>query len=137
MQRGRSAAALIDGLLASLARRVARAPRPAVIRAASEFSRRSHDRPTRPEDAQRFSDAFAAVVRYAVERGDLPAAVDVDDLARLLESATMDSMLHWAASRDSTAALRRTLQRRAELILTGASVVYAWRVPNEMAARAR
>ena len=137
MQRNRPTGAIVDGLMSSLARRVSRAPRPAVIRAAAEFARRTHDRPTRAEGSVRFGDAFAAVVRYAVDRGDLPPAVAVEDLARLLEAATMDAVLAWAASRDSAATLRRKLQVRAELVLTGASVVYAWRAPVEAAARTR
>jgi AcrR family transcriptional regulator len=137
MQRERPAAAVIDAVLSSLARRVSRAPRPAVIRAAAEFSRRTHDRPTRAAGAIRFGDSFGAVVRYAAERGDLPPSVDVDDLANLLEAATMDSILRWAATRDGASTLRRKLQVRAELILTGASVVYAWRLPGDVSARAR
>jgi len=129
MQRGQPAAVVIEMLLSSLARRVARAPRPAVIRAAAEFSRRQHDRPTRPDGTARFGDAFRAVVAYAVERGDLPPSVDVDDLADLLEAATMDTLLRWAATRDGATVLRRNLQRRAEMIVTGASVVYSWRRP--------
>jgi hypothetical protein len=85
----------------------------------------------------RFGDAFAAVVGYAVERGDLPPSVDVDDLARLLEAATMDAVLAWAAGRDSVTVLRRKLQVRAELVLTGASVVYAWRAPTTAGDRTR
>jgi AcrR family transcriptional regulator len=137
MQRARPAGAIVDGLLSSLARRVSRAPRPAVIRAAAEFARRTHDQPTRADGSVRFGDAFAAVVRYAVERGDLPPSVDVDDLARLLEAATMDAVLAWAAGRETSAALRRTLQVRAELVLTGASVVYAWRAPAATVDRTR
>jgi AcrR family transcriptional regulator len=137
MQRDRPAAAVIHALLSSLARRVSRAPRPAVIRAAAEFSRRTDDRPTRADGTIRFGDSFAAVVRYAVGRGDLPPSVDIDDLANLFETATMDAMLRWAATRDGAAVLRRKFQVRAEVILTGAAVVYAWRVPGEAAARAR
>jgi AcrR family transcriptional regulator len=137
MQRGRPAAAVIDSLLSSLARRVSRAPRAAVIRAAAEFARRTHDRPTRVEGSIRFGDSFAAVLRYAVERGDLPPSVDVDDLANLFETATMDALLRWAATRDGAAVLRRTLQVRAEIILTGASVAYAWRRPVEAVGRDR
>jgi len=85
----------------------------------------------------RFGDAFAAVVRYAVDRGDLPPSVDVDDLARLLEAATMDAVLVWAGGRDSASTLRRKLQVRAELVLTGASVVYAWRAPAAAIDRTR
>ena len=137
MRRGRTTTQIVDGILSSLARRVSRAPRPAVIRAAAEFARRTHDQPTRADGSVRFGDAFAAVVRYAVERGDLPPSVDVDDLARLLEAATMDAVLAWAAGRDSAATLRRKLQVRAELVLTGASVVYAWRAPAAAIDRSR
>jgi AcrR family transcriptional regulator len=129
--QGRPTAAVVESLLSSLAQRVARAPRAAVIRSAVEFARRAKDQPTRPEGARRFGDAFEAVVSYGVERGDLPSAVDVEDVARLLESATMDALLQWAASRDNVTVLRRTLHRRAEVILTGASVVYASRAPVE------
>jgi AcrR family transcriptional regulator len=128
MQRQRPAAAIIDEVLASLARRVSRAPRAAVIRATAEFARRPHDRPTRPDGVRSFRRAFVDVLTYAVERGELPQAVDTHDVAALLESAAMDAMVSWAASGETAAVLRRTLQRRAEVILTGASVVYAWRL---------
>jgi AcrR family transcriptional regulator len=128
MRRQRPAADIIDGLLASLTRRVSRAPRAAVIRSATEFARRRHDLPPRPDSVRSFRRVFVAVLAYAVERGELPQAVDVHDVAAVLEAATMDAMVAWAASDETAAVLRRTLQRRAELILTGASVVYAWRL---------
>jgi hypothetical protein len=92
--------------------------------------------PTRPEGTPSFKDAFATVVAYAVERGDLPAAVDVDDTSLLLQAATMDALRRWAESTDSPAALRSRLHHRAEVILSGASVVYGWRAPSRAAARA-
>jgi hypothetical protein len=49
----------------------------------------------------------------------------------------MDAVLAWAAGRDSAATLRRKLQVRAELVLTGASVVYAWRAPAAAIDRTR
>ena len=127
MQRQRPAAAIIDALLASLARRVSRAPRAAVIRAVAEFARRRHDLPPRPDGPRSFRRVFVAVLGYAIERGELPAAVDAPDVAALLESATMDALVSWAANGGTGAALRQTLQRRAELILTGASIIYGWR----------
>jgi AcrR family transcriptional regulator len=135
MRRGRPAAELVETVLTSLVRRIARTPRPAVLRSAAEFSRRAHDVPTRPEGTPGFKDAFAAVVTYAVERGDLPAAVDVDDISLLLQAATMDALRRWAESTASPAALRQQLHQRAEVILSGASVVYGWR-PSRVAARA-
>jgi AcrR family transcriptional regulator len=130
MQQERSAVEVVDALLSSLARRVARTPRAAIIRSVGEFARRSHDMPSRPDGVQRFQDAFATIVTYAIERGDLPSAVDAEDLATLLQAATMDTLQRWANSGDSATALRARLQRRAEVILSGASVVYAWRSPG-------
>jgi AcrR family transcriptional regulator len=137
MERGRPASEVIDGVLSSLARRVSRAPRAAVTRSAAEFLRRTQDPPTRAEGTQRFGDAFAIVASYAVERGDLPQAVDVNELASMLEAVTMAAVLQWASSGDSPAALGHDLQRRAEVILTGASVVYGWRLSGDGATRAR
>jgi AcrR family transcriptional regulator len=130
MRRERSAVEVVDALLSSLAHRVSKTPRAAIIRSAAEFARRRHDMPTRPDGALGFRDAFAAIVRYAIERGDLPSAVDADDIAMLLEAATMDTLVSWAESGDSASVLRARLQRRAEVILSGASVVYAWRSPG-------
>jgi AcrR family transcriptional regulator len=129
MQRQLPAAEIINAALASLARRVSRAPRAAVIRAAAEFARRRHDLPTRPDGIRSFRRVFVAVLTRAVERGELPLAVDVHDVAALLESATMDALVSWAANGETGTVLRHTLQRRAQVILTGASVVYTWRLP--------
>jgi AcrR family transcriptional regulator len=137
MQRGRAASEVIDTLMASLARRVSRVPRAAVIRSAAEFARRSRNTPAPPDGAVRFEDAFASVVAYAMARGDLPHVVDGPDLAAMLESVTMNALLEWAAGGESVATLRRRLQRRAEVIFTGASVVYGWRLPPDGAPRSR
>jgi AcrR family transcriptional regulator len=130
MARGDRAADVIDGMVVSLARRVGRTPRAAVIRAAREFSRPPHDWPARPDAARGFIEAFEAVVRYAVGQGYLPTNVDAKDVAALLQAATMDTLQRWAASSDGSAELSRKLQRRAQLVLSGASVVYGWGAPD-------
>ena len=67
-------------------------------------------------------------------RGDLPADVDVDELAFLLQAATMDALVRWAATTQSAAALRSSLSRRAEIVLRGAAAALrrltrSWRQP--------
>jgi AcrR family transcriptional regulator len=132
MARGDRAADVIDGMVVSLARRVARTPRAAVIRAAAEFSRSPHDLPPRPDGAHGFVDSFESVVRYAVRQGYLPPNVDAPDVAALLQAATMDTLQRWAAGSESSADLSRSLQRRAQLVLSGASVVYGWGAPDRV-----
>jgi AcrR family transcriptional regulator len=126
LQRDRPAAEIIEQLLTSLARRVNRAPRSAVTRSLGEFNRRSGEPITRPDGLHGFGEAFEMVLAYAVERGELPPALDVADVAALLQSATMDTLGRWASGNDNGAELRRWLQARAELILSGAAVVYGW-----------
>jgi hypothetical protein len=68
--------------------------------------------------------AFEAVARYAIDRGDLPAEVDVQEVAALLQAATMDTLVGWAATTQTPSALRRRLCRRADVVLRGAAVSY-------------
>src|SRR5690349_3350275 len=126
MARRERAADVIDGMVVALARRVSRTPRAAVIRAAAEFARAPHDLPPRPDSAHGFIEAFEAVVQYAVGQGYLPPSVDANDVAALLQAATMDTLQRWAAGSESGAELSRRLQRRAQLVLSGATVVYGW-----------
>jgi len=126
MGRGDRAADVIDGMVVALARRVSRTPRAAVIRAAAEFARAPHDLPPRPDGAPGFRDAFETVVQYAVAQGYLPPSVDGEDVANLLQAVTMDTLQRWAAGSESGAELGRRLQRRTQLVLSGATVVYGW-----------
>lgn len=120
MGREERTSVLVDELMASLARRVARAPRAAVLRVTAHWSRLG------ATDGERvlhgFGEVFANVVRYATERGDLPRDVDVTDLAALLQAATMDALVGWAATNQSGPGLRDALRRRADIVLTGAAV---------------
>jgi hypothetical protein len=93
----------------------------AVIRAIAEFHRRSHDRPIRPGGAFGFEKAFTAVAAYAVDRGELPAEVDPQELAAILQAVTMDTLQRWAHGGKGSP--RVALQRHADLIWAGAIAV--------------
>src|SRR5579875_3706578 len=118
---------IIDDLVRSLARRVERVPRAAVIRSAAEFHRRAHDASVRPAGARGFADAFCAVARYAIARGELPRGSDPVELANVLEAAVMDTLLRWAANEpmEDRRPLAVRLWVAARLVLAGARVVYA------------
>jgi AcrR family transcriptional regulator len=123
MQEGVRTLDLVEQLMTSLARRVSRVPRPAVLRATSHWSRHSYGNGV-PPSARSFGAMFEEVVRYATDRGDLPRDVDVDELAALLQTATMDALVGWAATTQSSTSLRSNLCRRADVILCGAAVSY-------------
>lgn len=122
MAQGERTGELLEQLMASLARRVARAPRAAVLLATGRLSRVAMAGPD-PEP-RGFGAAFLAVLTYACERGDLPRDVEVDELAALLQAATMDALLRWAATDAPASALQDALCRRADVILCGAAVSY-------------
>lgn len=114
---------LVDGLMSSLARRVSRAPRAAVLRVTGHWSRLSHN--AAQSNAPRgFAEAFHRVLQYAKERGELPPGSEVDELASLLQAATMDALVRWAATAQSSSALQAALCRRADVILRGAADSY-------------
>lgn len=121
MRRGRPSDRIINSLLSSLARRVERGSRMAVIRAIAEFHRRAHDRPVRPGGAFGFEKAFIAVASYAIERGELPPEVDPQELGAILQAVTMDTLQRWAHGGKGSP--RAALQRHADLIWAGAIAV--------------
>jgi AcrR family transcriptional regulator len=123
MERGDRTFELVEELMSSVARRVSRAPRAAVLRAIGHWSRLTHTGSV-PPSTRSFGEAFRLVVQYAIDRGDLPREVEVDELAALLQTATMDALVGWAATDQSAAALRRNLCRRADVILCGAAMSY-------------
>lgn len=128
MQWGEGTLDLIEQLMTSLARRVSRAPRAALLRVIGHWSRVIHAG-TPSEKAHGFGLAFEAVMRYAIERGDLPPDVEVEEVAALLQAATMDTLVAWAATTLTPSALRRQLCRRADVILCGAAVSYGRSAP--------
>ncbi len=123
MAQGMRTLELVEQLMTSLARRVSRVPRPAVLRATGHWSRLAHGSAV-PASARSFGAMYEEVVRYAADRGDLPRDVDVPELGALLQTATMDALVAWAATSQSSTALRAVLCRRADIILCGAAVSY-------------
>jgi AcrR family transcriptional regulator len=122
MERGDRTSDIVNRLLTSLARRVARAPRGAMLRVVGQWSIAAGEGP--PGQPRGIGEAFAAVGAYAIERGDLPRDVEVDEFASLLQSATMDALINWSASDESPAELKRRLCRRADVIICGVAVSY-------------
>jgi AcrR family transcriptional regulator len=122
MERGDRTSDIVNGLMTSLARRVSRAPRGALLRVVGQWSIASAgDVPGQPRG---IGEAFALVGAYAIERGDLPRDVEVDEFASLLQSTTMDALITWSASEQSSAELERRLCRRADVIICGVAVSY-------------
>jgi AcrR family transcriptional regulator len=115
---------LVEHLMTSLARRVSRAPRAAVHRVMGHLARLASRADPSDDEPRGFGAAFHAVLTHARDRGDLPDDVDVDELAALLQAATMDSLVRWAGSAQSSSALRDALCRRADVILRGAAESY-------------
>lgn len=118
IEAGVGTAELLDELMVSLARRVARAPRAAVLRVTGHVVRLGNGTVTAREP-QGFGEVFRRVVAVGVQDGGLPAGLDVDEVAFVLQAVTMDALLGWAASDQSGADLRRTLSRRADVVLRG------------------
>src|SRR5688500_13060162 len=79
MGRGEPGFPLVERLMTSLAGRVSQAPRAAVLRATSHWSRLIHTGMV-PTGGQDFGEVFGSVVRYAVEAGDLPPDTEVEEL---------------------------------------------------------
>lgn len=120
--RGDRTSDLIEALMTSLARRVGRAPRGALLRVVGHWSRIAYN--GTPGRAGGFGAAFEAVGQYATSRGDLPRDVEVPELAALLQAATMEALVSWAASQETEDQLRQRLCRRADVILCGVAVSY-------------
>jgi AcrR family transcriptional regulator len=124
MARDEAPLELVEQLMTSLARRVARAPRAAVHRVMGHLARLASRADHGDDEPRGFGAAFFAVLTYARDRGDLPEDVEVGELAALLQAATMDSLVRWAGTDQSSAALRDALCRRADVILRGAAASY-------------
>jgi AcrR family transcriptional regulator len=129
---GEATTDIVEQLMTSLARRVSRAPRAALLLVVSQWSKMMHAAGP-PQQAQGFRAAFEEVLRYAIERGDLPKTIDVEEVAALLQAATMDTLVAWAATTQTPSALRRRLCRRADVVLRGAAASYGRAAPFETA----
>lgn len=114
--------ALLDQLVSSLARRVSRVPRAAVTRTVGRWP--VHALAQRTGERKGLAEVFADVLSHGAARGDIPHHVDVDDLSRLLETAVLEALMHWAVGEEPPTTLTEVLRRRAELLLRGACVTY-------------
>jgi len=73
-----------------------------------------------------FQRLVAALVVAASVGNASAQGIPVIDVANLLQAVTMDTLQRWAAGSESGAELGRRLQRRTQLVLSGATVVYGW-----------
>jgi AcrR family transcriptional regulator len=118
--RGKPLFALVNKVMTSMATRVASTPRAAAVRSgALGFQVRSGERAM--SGSVGIGSAFEAVVRYGTDLGELRPDTDVEDVAAMLLSVTVEAIVRWGVSDLSAAWLRRTLSRRAEIILRGLS----------------
>ena len=115
---GLPAETILDGLLASLARRVQSVPKMATARSVAEFNR--PDRPVRTEGHFALWRSFAVVLEAEREQGLLGPDVDVDEVAIMLEVLLMDVLSSWARSDLPLMAL---LRQRTAVLLAGARAV--------------
>jgi AcrR family transcriptional regulator len=115
--KGQPVAAALDDLAGSLVRRIKRGERAAVARSVAEFYRRSYQRSAKRDPRQRpaFRDAYAILIDYGKERGEIPIAITTTELAGLLEAATMEALFQWSCGQFPLSALRRNVQ----LVLAG------------------
>ena len=104
---GEATTDIVEQLMTSLARRVSRAPRAALLLRRQPVV--AHDACGRSasEQAQGFRAAFEACWRTGSSAAELPKAIDVEEVAALLQAATMDTLVAWAATTQTPSALRR------------------------------
>ena len=106
----------IDVGLAGLARRIAAMPRGAVARTIQEFV---FKRPAQSRSATSGRHAFMSGLFHAAhDVGDIPASIDVDELADVVNYVIIHTILHSVTGRTAEP-LQGMLQRRARLVLNG------------------
>jgi AcrR family transcriptional regulator len=117
VRRGVPLHSLTEQVMASMARRVVRAPKAAALRAVALGFRVRASEVTL--GGTRFGAAFGSLVRYGKERGELSAEVDEEETAAMLSVVTADAIIRWGAGNRSPAWLGQTLRDRVEVILSG------------------
>lgn len=111
---GQPGLAVLDQLLKALAERTESVPRLGVQKTLAAFS--AHGVYPRGE-RNAVSDAFGLALRAAQDGCEISARVDVDELAEVMESVTIDAVKRWAAGdgRD----LLPVLRCRAYVVVNG------------------
>jgi AcrR family transcriptional regulator len=116
-RRGVPVHQLAEQVMASMARRVARAPRAAALRAGSlGFSARAGEVTL---TGPRLGAAFDSLVRYGRERGELSASIDADEAAAMLTAVTAEAIIRWGAGNRPAAWLQQALRDRVHVVLSG------------------
>lgn len=109
--------ALSEQVMASMARRVVRAPRAAALRAGGLgfVGRAGGGMPTGP----RLSVAFERLLRYGAQRSELNAQIDVEEGAAMLTAVTMEAIIRWGAGDRTASWLTSALRNRVAIVLRG------------------
>ena len=104
-------------VMTSMARRVARAPKAAALRAGAlgVQSRLTQETAARP----RIAAAFEWLIGHGKDRGELSAKTDVEDAAAMLSAVSIEAINRWGAGDRSASWLRQALCGRAEIVLRG------------------
>ena len=117
IRRGVPLHPLAEQVMTVMARRIARAPKAAALRAGSlGFSARAG---TVTLTGPRLGAAFGALVRYGKERGELSATIDGDEAAAMLTAVTAEAIIRWGAGNRPAAWLQQALQNRVQVVLSG------------------
>jgi AcrR family transcriptional regulator len=115
VRQGRNLNDSLARVLGVLARRIEAAPKAAVARAVSQMYQFLADEAAGPGRLS-FSAAFKVVFAAAVEAGELPSDTDPVELAEMLQSLSMSSVMEWAVGQED---LLPSLRSRATLLTTG------------------
>ena len=117
MRRGVPLHPLAEQVMTVMARRIARAPKAAALRAGSlGFSARAG---TVTLTGPRLGTAFEALVRYGKERGELSAKIDEDEATAMLTAVTAEAIIRWGAGNRPAGWLRQALHDRVQVVLNG------------------
>lgn len=72
-----------------------------------------------PDGRVDFGRMLADVFARAVDRGELPAGVDTEELGAILGGMVMEGLVRWATDHTPDAELEDVLRRRVTLVMTG------------------
>lgn len=105
-----------EQMMSSMARRVARTPKAAALRAcAVGFAARTDGTMAGP----RLNLAFEALVRYGTDRREIGTRVDAEEAAAMMAAVAMEAIVRWARDDRPQAWLAEALRRRVGVVLRG------------------
>jgi AcrR family transcriptional regulator len=115
LKAGRSLDESLTRVLGVLGRHVRAAPPAAVGRAVAEFRRTPPNELDAPGRVG-FGHGFEALFARAQEEGELPSEIEPTEMAQMLQTLVMDSILDWAAGHSDLGA---SLRSRTNLVVAG------------------